>query len=245
MEMNKLHFLRLRNRNSGDPFCDPLADIKTVVQQMFREIPMLYKELFKDQEKTDLLKAYFKVFVTRIEEDAAPLNEQLDAFYKAMNKLLTKEEHIWLTEYISNYILSTFALHHRRDGAVDVKERMSMRSASAVLSLQTSLSKATMEKVLEELEGAAKFIKAAPPDVTVDALCVEDGNKTIKNIKENVANLMSPGDSWEDVAKACDSYAMNSIDEEKAVSAALAYPDYKTPYFEVESDGNRESAAKT
>ena len=82
MEREHLHFIRLRKKDSTEPFCDPMADIKQVVQQAFKELPVLYRELFKNEEKgneekADYLKAYLKVFTTRLEEDKTPLLQQL------------------------------------------------------------------------------------------------------------------------------------------------------------------------
>lgn len=238
--MNKtLHFVRHRVRNSQDPFCDPIADIKYVFQQMFKEIPQVYLHIFKDEEKSDLLKAYFKVFVTRLEEDPASLDKQLAAFYAAFLEAFNKKELAWLKEYVFHYCLATFALHMRRDAAVDAHNRNSFRASSALLSIRPYLAEGTFNEVKTELAqaGSGKEIEAPAPDVTVDALCVEDSEETVRNIKELAAHQMSPGSSWEEAAAACDEYAMSAKDgDPKAVPTALAYPDYKTPYFEVSDE---------
>lgn len=236
MEQKKLHFLRLRKKDSAEPFCDPFSDIKVVVQQAFKELPILYREICDDPQKVDYLKAYLKVFVTRLEEDPTPLVQQLDDFYLAMADKFTKAELLFFERMLGVYILHAFALYQRRDGAVDAKERGAFRSVSAALAMKQQLSKETFEKVMEEVKGAKEVLNKFESSVTaVDALCVEDEAKTVKNIKDLVAWDMEPGASWNEVAEACNTYVSKAEDvSDKTIAASLAYPDYKSPYFEIE-----------
>ena len=249
MENNKLHFLRLRRKDSTEPFCDPMADIKVVVQQAFKELPVLYKELFKDEQKADYLKAYLKVFVTRLEEDRTPLLEQLVDFAGAMKSKFSDKELVFFEQMLGKYVLCSFALYQRRDGAVDAKERGAVRAASALLAMQELLSKETLERIRQELPDANKQLERFDSTVsTVDALCVEDKNKTVNNIKDLVAWHMSADNrGWKETAKACDQYISGATDTTaKEIAASLAYPDYDSPYFEIEvEDGTCPETAKT
>lgn len=253
MADNKLHFLRLRRKDSTEPFCDPMADIKQVVQQAFKDLPVLYKEVFKDEEKAneekaDYLKAYLKVFITRLEEDKTPLLKQLDDFTGAMQSKFTKEELALFEQMLGRYVLHTFALYERRDGSVDAKERGAIRAAGAVLELKQLLPEELFKQVLEALPEASKQLQHFDNTVsTVDALCVEDASKTIKNIKDVVAWHFNSGHTWEETAKACDSYVQTADNiTDKEIAAALAYPDYKSPYFEIEvEDGAGTETSET
>ena len=80
MKDKKMHFIRLRTKNSQEPFVDPMSDIKVVMKQLFKELPHAFELVFGESDKVDYLKAYFKVFLTRLEEDRAPLDEQLLLF---------------------------------------------------------------------------------------------------------------------------------------------------------------------
>ena len=240
----KMHFLRMRTKNSQEPFVDPMSDIKVVMKQLFKELPIAFGMTFKDSDKVDYLKAYFKVFCTRLEEDRAPLDEQLDVFEVSLLELLTDEERNWLYYYTFEYMLATFALYERRDGAVDSRERGAIRAASALLAMREQLCPTLFERMKNDLAEAGKNFNKAPKDITVDALCVEDDKKTVKDIKEHVADLLMPGCTWEEAAKACDNYALNSIEsDDKAIAASLAYPDYKVPYFESEVENGTGKAA--
>ena len=237
MKDKKMHFIRLRTKNSQEPFVDPMSDIKVVMKQLFKELPHAFELVFGESDKVDYLKAYFKVFLTRLEEDRAPLDEQLLLFDDAMFKLLSDKERSWVHYYVFEYMMSTFALYERRDGAVDSKERGAIRASSAMLAMKEHIRPATFEQLKHDMADMGVGFNSIPKDVLVDALCVEDSQKTIKDIKDRVAGLIMPGSTWEDAAKACDEYARNSIEsDEKAVAASLAYPDYGSPYFESEVD---------
>jgi len=73
----------------------------------------------------------------------------------------------------------------------------------------------------------------------VDALCIEDANKTVKDIKALVAWHFNPGADWKTTAKLCDTYVQQAEgNSEKDIAAALAYPDYESPYFEMETEND-------
>lgn len=242
IEDKKMHFIRLRTKNSQEPFVDPMSDIKVVMKQLFKELPHAFELVFGETNKVDYLKAYFKVLLTRLEEDKAPLDEQLMAFDDAMFNLLSDKERSWVHYYVFEYMLSTFALYERRDGAVDSKERGAIRASSAMLAMREHLRPGTFEKIKKEMADMGAGFNSTPKEVLVDALCVEDAKKTIKDVKEHVAGLIMPGSTWEEAAKACDNYAVTSIEsDDKAVAASLAYPDYSVPYFESEVDSGTDS----
>jgi len=240
MEREHLHFIRLRKKDSTEPFCDPMADIKQVVQQAFKELPVLYRELFKDEEKADYLKAYLKVFTTRLEEDKTLLLQQLMEFAGAMHSKFSDKELQFFEQMLGKYILYTFALYQRRDGAVDAKERGAIRAASALLTVHEELSQETMNKVLEELPKVKEHFEHFDETIQgVDALCIEDANKTVKDIKALVAWHFNPGADWKTTAKLCDTYVQQAEgNSEKDIAAALAYPDYESPYFEMETEND-------
>ena len=152
IEDKKMHFIRLRTKNSQEPFVDPMSDIKVVMKQLFKELPHAFELVFGETDKVDYLKAYFKVLLTRLEEDKEPLDEQLMAFDDAIFKLLSDKERSWVHYYVFEYMLSTFALYERRDGAVDSKERGAIRASSALLAMREHLRPGTFEKV--EMKGA-------------------------------------------------------------------------------------------
>ena len=243
----KMHFLRMRTKNSQEPFVDPLSDLKVVMKQLFKELPIAFGMTFKDSDKVDYLKAYFKILCTRLEEDRASLSEQLEAFEVALLELLSDTERNWVYYYTFEYMLATFALYERRDGAVDSKERGAIRAASALLAMREQLCPTTYARIQDDMAAAGMEFRNQPKDVTVDALCIEDDKKTIKDIKEHVADLLMPGCTWEEAAKACDRYAMNSIEsDEKAIAASLAYPSYEVPYFESEvENGTSKTTGET
>ena len=88
---SELHFVRIREKDSKEPFCDPYADIKFVVTSFLKELPNLYHlALNPSNEKVDYLKACLKVFLTRLEEDPQPVKEQLHTFQTAMKKAFTR-----------------------------------------------------------------------------------------------------------------------------------------------------------
>ena len=188
-----------------------MSDIKVVMKQLFKELPHAFEMAFGETDKVDYLKAYFKVLCTRLEEDPASLDVQMLAFDDAMFKLLSDKETQWVHRYVYHYMISTFALYERRDGAVDSKERGTIRAASALLAMRQDLRPSTFESIKKDLSEIGEAIKGAPKDVAVDALCIEDARKTVKDIKEHVAGLLMPGCTWEEAAAACDKYAMNSI----------------------------------
>ena len=80
--VKKLHFSRARAPHVQGPFCDPMADIKEIMTQCFQCLPVLFEKKFGEERK-DLLKAYLRVFQTRLAEDSAPMLDQL-AFLKEL-----------------------------------------------------------------------------------------------------------------------------------------------------------------
>lgn len=237
---SELHFVRIREKDSKEPFCDPYADIKFVVTSFFKELPNLYHlALSPASEKVDYLKACLKVFLTRLEEDPQPVKDQLNAFQTAMKKAFTHAEILFFGEEFLSYVFCTFVLHYRRDAKVD--KPTTMRLASLLLTLSGSvppdvwahMMEGTQEELKDKLECAASHMEE------VRAACVEDDAKSIPDIKDLAAQAMGATGSqkWEDVAAACDKYVQEAtVDDDKVVAAALAYPDYPTPYFEVTKD---------
>lgn len=232
--VKELHFVRVRHKDTSDPFCDPMADIKVVVAQAFAEAPHLYEKVFGDKDKAAYLKAILKVLLTRMEEDPAPLDEQLKTFEDVFEEYFTKEEKTLLIDSFAKYIFFAFALHYRRDASVDNNQRSAVRAASALLTLRQLLDSKTYEEMKEQLRGAKEHMENTTITVnSVDAVCVEK-DLVLKDIKDTACILIGEaGDKWEEIASACDQYVVNATDTDKAVSVALAYPDYNTPYFEV------------
>lgn len=237
---SELHFVRIREKDSKEPFCDPYADIKFVVTSFFKELPQLYGiKLQPAEDKIDYLKACLKVFLTRLEEDPQPVKAQLEAFIAAMQKAFTPAEILFFGEEFLSYVFCTFVLHYRRDAKVD--KPTTMRLASLLLTLSGSvpadiwahMMNGTQEDLKAKLECAAAHLEE------VRAECVEDASKSIPDIKDLAAQAMGATGSqkWEDVAAACDKYVQEAAeDDDKVIAAALAYPDYPTPYFEVTKD---------
>lgn len=237
---SELHFVRIREKDSKEPFCDPYADIKFVVTSFLKELPNLYHlALNPSNEKVDYLKACLKVFLTRLEEDPQPVKEQLHTFQTAMKKAFTPDELLFFGEEFLSYVFCTFVLHYRRDAKVD--RPTAMRLASLLLTLSGSIApdmwaamlNGMQEDLKDKLECAASHLEE------VRAECVEDPTKSIPDIKDLAAQAMGATGSqkWEDVAAACDKYVQEAAaDGDKVIAAALAYPDYPTPYFEVTKD---------
>lgn len=237
---SELHFVRIREKDSKEPFCDPYADIKFVVTSFFKELPNLYHMVLNpSSEKVDYLKACLKVFLTRLEEDPQPVKEQLHAFQSAMKKAFTSDELLFFGEEFLSYVFCTFVLHYRRDAKVD--KPTTMRLASLLLTLAgsiapdiwTTMLNSMQEDLKEKLQCAASHLEE------VRAECIEDTSKSIPDIKDLAAQAMGATGSqkWEDVAAACDKYVQEATaDDDKIIAAALAYPDYPTPYFEVTKD---------
>ena len=239
-DVKQLHFSRARAPHVQGPFVDPMADIKEVIEQSFQCLPLLFGKAFGD-EKNDYLKAYLRVFQTRLAEDKAPMLEQLAIFEGAMKERFTKEELEFIRDYIFHFVMATYALHYRRDACTDMKDRQAMRATAGLLSLFGVAKKETLEAFDKELgEHTLQLKEELPSTACIDAHCIEDSNKTVRDIKGLVATLFEPGCTWEEAAKACDAYAQNAIEQngikEQEVAAALAYPDYKYPYFEGEVD---------
>ena len=235
--MAQLHFVRLRHKDSQDPFCDPMADIKNVVQQAFIDGPLLFKNILSE-EQIDYLRAYLKVFQTRLAEDKTPLAVQMKIFMKAMKSKFSKRELDMMLKIFAQYILCIYAMHERRDGAVDAAYRSKFRAAGGLLTLLGSLSEDTRNKVLKEFNESLYLNSEDAKGGVVDAVCFEDKARTIADIKDLAASSMgATGDqSWSAVAKACDEAVARTENTDKSVAFSLAYPDYDTPYFEVTVD---------
>lgn len=238
--VKKLHFGRARAPHVQGPFCDPMADIKEVMTQCFQCLPILFGKEFGEERK-DLLKAYLRVFETRLSEDSAPMLDQLAIFEGAVNAKFSKEERAYFRDYIFHFVMATYVLHYRRDACVDNKDRQAMRASAGLLSLFGAASKETLKQLDKELaDKGLKFKEELPSTACIDAHCIEDSSKTVKDIKAMVAHIFEPGCTWEEAAKACDAYALNAQEQngikEQEIAAALAYPDYEFPYFEGEVD---------
>lgn len=247
MSESVLHFCRLRHKDSKEPFLDPTADIVEVVHQAFKEIPVVLKDVLSEED-IDYIRSITKVLVTRLEEDRAPVDTQLRAFTEAFNKLGQEKTNL-LMRYFSVYIFCRYMLQHRRDGQVDKKDREAIRSSSALLSILPYTDKDTYDKVKEGLKQSIKeYIDTVYTTVnTVDALCIEDESKTIKDIKDLAASEMGAtgNTSWESVAAACDKYILEtSKDGEKEIAISLAYPDYTSPYYELGVTNERRADSK-
>ena len=232
----ELHFCRVRQKDSHEPFMDPTADIVEVVNQAFKEIPVLFKDVLQEEE-IDYLRSITKVMSTRVEEDKAPLDEQLGAFFGALNKIHYCKRHK-IIESFALYILCRYMLQLRRDGQVDKDDRERMRASSSLLALLSYLNQDTAKAVKEQVKKEVVDYMTDPTVTvrTVDAVCIEDNSKTVNDIKDLAASAMGATGSnkWEDVARACDKYVTEAEkDSDKVIAAALAYPDYSTPYFEL------------
>lgn len=236
-ENTKIHWVRVRHKDSNEAFIDPMADIKNVVQQAFKEAPHLLSAT--DPEKADRLRQILKVFITKLEEDPTPVDKILKDFQKV---LITEfqEKAVDIIFAFAMYILSTFSLHMRRDSVADKEEKNAFNSASALLYLYTmepavkDLIRAN-DKLLKDNKNVFEF-KGSP---VVNAVCFEQDSKTLKDIKDIVAMSMgATGDqSWEAVSAACDKFVTEGVgSEEQLVAASLAYPTYENPYFEVEGE---------
>lgn len=236
-ENTKIHWVRVRHKDSNEAFIDPMADIKTVVQQAFKEAPHLMSAV--DTEKAERLRQILKVFVTKLEEDPTPVDTIIKDFQKV---LITefKEQSVDIIFAFAVYILSTFALHMRRDSAVDKADKNTFNSAAALLYLYNmepgvKALVAGNEKLLKADNKVFEF-KGSP---VVDAVCFEQESKTLRDIKDVVAASMgATGDQgWEAVSAACDKFVVEGVgSDEQKLAAALAYPTYENPYFEVEGE---------
>lgn len=234
MKETALHFCRLRHKDSKEPFMDPTADIVEVVHQAFKEIPVFFKDVLQEED-IDYLKSITKVLITRLEEDTAPLDEQFNDFLEAFNKLDKKQV---IIGYFALYIFSRYMLQHRRDGIVDKKDRELIRASSALMSLMLSVNEDTYKEIKKEIsDKIVKYIEEPIQTVTtVDAVCIEDEDKNIEDIKDIAAAAVGATGStkWSDVAAACDKYVTETKSTtDKDIAVALAYPDYKCPYFEL------------
>lgn len=237
--MIDLHFLRVREKGSSEPFIDPYADIKEVVSSFAKELPRLYKlSLNPPEEKVDLLKAYIKVCETRLLEDKTPLTEQMAAFEKSLKELFDTRELWFFAEVFTKYVLVTYALHMRRDGKVDAERRASFRMGSLLLTLAGLMSPDVWATAMNSIpEEISRHLNTAPEQAQeVMALCVEDPTQNISDIKTLAADAIGAtgASTWEEVAAACDKYAEESINaDDKTIAASLAYPSYKAPFFEL------------
>ena len=235
--MSELHFVRIRQRDSKDPFCDPAADIKAVAVAFAAELPRLYQLAFNPpEEKIDYLRSCLKVFQTRLAEDYAPMQQQMEDFEKAMRKVFTAQELWFFLSMFARYALVTAAMHYRRDAKVDKPD--AFRMSAVLLSLSNMIPADCWSQITSKLpERVSKYLTGIPETVpSVSARCVEDESKSIPDIKDIAAQAMgATGDqSWEEIAAACDKYVVEhpEDDSDKAMAIALAYPDYETPYFE-------------
>lgn len=240
--MSELHFVRIREKDSKDPFLDPVADIKEVMRRAFVELPVVMSKGTFSEGKAERLRQILKVFVTRLEEDRAPLEAQIRAFQDAISISFTPAEQAMFWMCLAYYNLASFALHMRRDSKVDATQRYKFNQHSALLELfelmQPSgieMLKDSMKVKLEELNKEFGAISHA----AVNAVCVEDDKDTLENIKDRAAALFSAdvGSTWETIAKACDEFVEADLGSDDALlAAALAYPDYNTPYYEATKD---------
>ena len=243
-EDTKLHFLRIRERDSRDPFVDPMADIKQVVEDFFRELPMLYKTAMNpEEEKVDYLRAYLKVFTTRLYEDATTsMSDQLEEAKAAFAKKFTPEELWFFVRCFAEYVIALYSLHVRRDGKVDKKERAAFRAGGLFFVLSGMVNPEVWNAMLKSLpEEITKMLGTAPAaDLNVSAVCVEDSSKSVDNIKELAAAAMGAtgSQSWDSVATACDDYVRTATETtDKGIAASLAFPTYDNPFFEITVDG--------
>lgn len=234
--MAELHFIRSRQKGSVEPFCDPMADVKELLDGFFTELPAIYKKVFNpDEDKFHMLKAIFKVFLTRLKEDRTSVLDQIKEFNEVINERYSKEEVKFFTTAFAHYMFISSVLFYRRDAKVDAKERKSLRMSSVAMTV------ASMFKSWDSLTKDNEHLKAAMADApeeftVVDAICVEDTKFSINDIKNIVADAIgsSVEVSWKEIAEACDSYVVAAKeDTEEVVAAAIAYPDYNAPYFEV------------
>jgi hypothetical protein len=230
----ELHWVRVRHKDSNEAFVDPMADIKVVVQQAFKEAPHFFAAQ-GNTEQAERLRQILKVFVTKLEEDATPVDQILKEFNKVLMTEM-KEMAVDAIFAFAMYIISAFALHMRRDSAADKSDRNTFNSAAALLHLYST------EPLIKDLLQSSAKLKDVNDNVynfkgspVVNAVCFEQDSKTIKDIKDIVASsLGATGDqSWEAVAKACDKFVADSVGtDEQKLAAALAYPTYDMPCFE-------------
>lgn len=239
-DVKQLHFSRARAPHVQGPFCDPMADIKEVMEQCFQCLPVLFEKAFGEERK-DYLKAYLRVFQTRLAEDNASMLKQLTVFEAAMKDRFTKTELSFIRDYVFHFVMATYALHYRRDACTDFKDRQAMRATAGMLSLFGVAPKETLENFDKGLKEAALKLQEEPASTAcIDAYCIENPDKNVSDIKAQVAHIFEPGCSWEEAAKACDVYAQKAIEQrglkDQEVALALAYPDYEYPYFEGETE---------
>lgn len=242
-EETKLHWIRVKHKDSNEAFVDPMADIKTVVQQAFKEAPYLIN--LQEPEKAERLRQILKVFCTKLEESSESLDDILTEFLAVVRRDM-QDITVDLVFGFALYILSTFALHMRRDGAINKAQNTAFNSTAALLTLYSifpevkkcALSDITDKNIRDDVEN---FVKAYKPSPIVNAICFEDTDNrmTIKDIKDVVALAFgATGEqSWNAVAEACDKIVRDEVGTEtQQVAAALAYPTYDKPYYEAESD---------
>ena len=158
-----------------------------------------------------------------------------------MKAKFSEEELAFIRDYIFHFVMATYALHYRRDECTDFKDRQAMRATAGLMSLFGVASKETLKAFDEDLDKKSLKLKEQPASTAcIDAHCIEDSEKTVKDIKSVVAHIFEPGCTWEEAAKACDVYAQPAQEQrgikEQEIAAALAYPDYEFPYFEGEVD---------
>lgn len=237
--MSDLHFIRVRQKDSNDPFVDPEADIRVILQKAVLDSANCLKLV--DADNADYLLKVFAVMYTRLAEDKSKLTEQFKAFMQALNKAPSGMLHAFM-ENVGWWCLISYMLFSRRDSKIDARDRKKISASSAYLYLSELLAAETKSRVEEELkEYLDEALKTAQIDCQVDAVCTETGER-IQDIQNLVSNMFSAGSmTWTEAANACDKYFNEVDDENIQIAAALAYPDYKQAIFTVtKTEGDTE-----
>ena len=235
--MSDLHFIRVRQKDSNDPFVDPEADIRNIFQRAVLDTAQLTKLV--DEDNAEYLMKVFAVMTTRLAEDKTKLTEQFKEFYTALDKAPTPLVRSFM-ENVGWWCALSYMLFSRRDSKLDAKDRKKMSASSAYLYLCDLLSEETKNKVEEELKDYLEdVLKEQQTDYQVDAVCAETGER-IQDIQNLVSSMFSAGKlTWTEAANACDKYFEETDDENIQIAAALAYPNYdKATFTVVKTEGD-------
>ena len=235
--MPDLHFIRVRQKDSNDPFVDPEADIRNIFQRAVLDTTQVTRLV--DEDNAEYLMKVFAVMTTRLAEDKTKLTDQFKEFYTALNKVPTPLVRSFM-ENVGWWCALSYMLFSRRDSKLDARDKKKMSASSAYLYLCDLLSEDTKNKVEEELKDYLEdVLNNQQIDCQVDAVCAETGER-IQDIQNLVSNMFSAGKlTWSEAADACDKYFEETDDENIQIAAALAYPNYdKATFTVVKTEGD-------
>lgn len=232
---NTLHFLRVRDREDK-AFSDPNADIRTLFSTVIADALDILEKCGTEPEQVSDLAGVFYVFNTKLLEDSAPLDKQLDQLLERLRqldyRLVDKFMRICFIE-----LLISSAMFRRRDSKTDGESFAKMHTSMVIMALRDrcpELADEICKRYSEHMENI-HFPEYKFNDTDAHAMCEETG-AMIPHIKQHALKLIGaePGASWERAAELCDKFwcAANesgTSNDRDMVITSLAFPSYEHP----------------